>query len=99
MNIGGYVAHLRQLKHMTLRDLAEKSGLSVSYISDIENGRSEGSIAALVKIIRAFAMSPAEFFGGLEYTLSEQEYRLVQLWREGNIAELLEMVADKLKQE
>lgn len=35
---------------LSARSLAEKTGLSASYISEIESGRKEGSISAMKKI-------------------------------------------------
>lgn len=40
----------RSHRGLTARELAEKSGLSASYISEIESGRKEGSISAMKKI-------------------------------------------------
>lgn len=42
---------LRQSNNMRLKDLAEKSGLSVSYISDIEVGRTLPSLETLDNLL------------------------------------------------
>lgn len=39
---------------ITLRELAEKTGLSPSYISEIERGKKAGSVNALARIANAF---------------------------------------------
>lgn len=54
INIGKLVKSWRAANRMTLKDLAEKSGLSVSYLSDIENERTLPSLDTLHAIARAF---------------------------------------------
>ena len=39
---------------LTLQQLSDRTGLTVSYLSDIERGRKPGSTAALRRIARAF---------------------------------------------
>ena len=39
---------------LTLQQLSDRTGLTVSYLSDIERGRKPGSTAALARIARAF---------------------------------------------
>ena len=41
---------------LSARELAERTGLSASYISEIESGRKEGSISALKKIAAALGL-------------------------------------------
>lgn len=41
---------------LSARELAEKTGLSASYISEIESGRKEGSISAMKKIAAALRL-------------------------------------------
>lgn len=41
---------------LSARELAEKTGLSASYISEIESGRKEGSISAMKKIAAAMGL-------------------------------------------
>jgi DNA-binding XRE family transcriptional regulator len=43
----------RNHRGLTARDLAEATGLSAPYISEIEGGRKEGSISAMKKIAEA----------------------------------------------
>ncbi len=42
---------------LTLRELSRRSGVSVSYLSEIEQGRKPGSIAALSRIATALGVS------------------------------------------
>ena len=57
-NIGGYmlgkkIRHLRKSQKLKLNDVAEKSGLSVSYISQLERDLVEPSLSSLKKIASA----------------------------------------------
>lgn len=60
MNLGGLIAHERTVKGYTQMKLAEMSGVSRSYICDIENGRYAPSLKSLASIARAL---------GLEFSL------------------------------
>ena len=48
--LAAFRAHLG----VTLRDLAQKTGISASHLSEIERGRKAGSVATLARIARAF---------------------------------------------
>ena len=54
--IGGAspVRAFREHRGLTLRELSERSGVAVSYLSEIERGRKPGSLAALTSIAEAF---------------------------------------------
>ena len=43
----------RNYHSVTLQDLSERTGLAVSYLSEIERGIKQGSISALTRIARA----------------------------------------------
>lgn len=53
MPTGPQLRMLRKRKKMTLRDVAEETGVSVSFLSDIERGRGNPSIKTY-KTITAF---------------------------------------------
>ncbi len=46
-------AAFRNYRGLTLRDLSARTGLSASYLSEIEHGRKTGSVAALSRIAGA----------------------------------------------
>lgn len=56
MEIGQKIKHLRTENDYTLKQLAEKTGLSISFISDIENGRRNPSLDNLDKLSRALGV-------------------------------------------
>jgi transcriptional regulator with XRE-family HTH domain len=61
-SIGEKVAKLRQEKGWTLKELSEKSGVSLSHISAIENGtRPNPSILRVIKLAQALDVSLAYF--------------------------------------
>ena len=47
----------RDRGELTLRELAERAGISLSYLSEIEHGRKPGSVAALSRIADALGTS------------------------------------------
>lgn len=46
----------RDHRGLTARELAEKTGLSTSYLSEIETGKKEGSLSAMKKIAEALGL-------------------------------------------
>ncbi len=61
---------LRQERNLTLKDLSEKTGLSLSFLSQIERGASSLSITSLKKISDALGIHINYFF--LEETAHQQ---------------------------
>ena len=55
--IGKRIQQLRKLKKMSQADLAEYTGMSVSYISHIETGRKKPSLESLVRIASALGIT------------------------------------------
>ena len=51
--IGKRIQELRKLKKMSQADLAEQTGMSVSYISHIETGIKHASLESVVRIANA----------------------------------------------
>lgn len=61
-SIGQKIARLREEQGWTLKALSQKSGVSLSHISAIENGtRPNPSILRIVKLAKAFGVSLAYF--------------------------------------
>ncbi|UOQ57603.1 XRE family transcriptional regulator [Leucobacter allii] len=58
--LGPRVAVLRRLRGMSLRALAAASGVSSSFLSQLENGRTNASVASLRKIAAGLGVSPAQ---------------------------------------
>lgn len=51
--IGSRIKKLRKQQNLTLKELSEKVGISISFLSDIENGRSNPSLERLKQLAKA----------------------------------------------
>jgi transcriptional regulator with XRE-family HTH domain len=60
--IGEHLRVIRKFKHHTQESLADKTGVSFSYISDVERGTRNISLVSLEKIMHALDVSPHEIF-------------------------------------
>nr|WP_272929037.1 cupin domain-containing protein [Leucobacter chromiireducens] len=57
--MGRRVAESRELRGLSLRALAAAAGVSSSFLSQLENGRTNASVASLRKIAAALGVTPA----------------------------------------
>lgn len=57
--LGKRVAQFRELRGLSLRALAASAGVSSSFLSQLENGLTNASVASLRKIAAALGVSPA----------------------------------------
>lgn len=62
INIGKLLKDLRYEKGLTLKMLSEMSGLSVSFLSQVENSKSSITLQSLSKITDALEVSRSYFF-------------------------------------
>lgn len=77
--MGQKVRALRQARAWTLKQLAEKSGLSVRFLTEVEGGRANPSLASLLELAAAL---DAELWGLLEENPpTEAQGRLLHLVR------------------
>jgi XRE family transcriptional regulator, aerobic/anaerobic benzoate catabolism transcriptional regulator len=58
--LGGRTRDLRAARGWTLRDLAERSGVSVRFLVAVESGRGNISIRRLADLARAFGVTPSD---------------------------------------
>ena len=61
-NIGKLLKNLRLEKRLTLKELAQKTGLSISFLSQVENSKSSITLQSLSKIADALEVSRSYFF-------------------------------------
>ncbi len=66
MNLGSVLRKIRKEKGMTLRMVAEKSGISEGFLSQVENDVSSPSVATLVNICNAMATNAGEVISAAE---------------------------------
>lgn len=62
MEIGGKIKALRTARDITIKTLAERTGLSIGFISNVERDVNNPTISSLQKICEALGTNLAEFF-------------------------------------
>ena len=62
VDVGERLREIRRQRRATLKTVAERSGLSESFLSQVERGRSNASIASLRRIADALGVSVADLF-------------------------------------
>jgi transcriptional regulator with XRE-family HTH domain len=62
VDVGERLRTLRRFRRCTLQTVAARSGLSESFLSQVERGRSNASIASLKRIADALGVSMADLF-------------------------------------
>jgi XRE family aerobic/anaerobic benzoate catabolism transcriptional regulator len=58
--VGQHVRQARALRHWTIRELAERSGVSVRFLVQLESGRGNISVKRLADLARAFEIATAD---------------------------------------
>lgn len=67
MKLHERLKELRTARQLTLKELAERSELSVSYLSDIERGRTVPTLATLETLANALAVSVIDLLSGVDF--------------------------------
>jgi DNA-binding transcriptional MerR regulator/quercetin dioxygenase-like cupin family protein len=84
--VGERLRRLRTRAHKTLKEVAQTTGLSISFISALERGGSGASVASLRRLAGAYGVTMRELFGAdLEQSspLVRGEDRPVMQWDNG----------------
>ncbi|WP_027703185.1 helix-turn-helix domain-containing protein [Metaclostridioides mangenotii] len=68
--IGSKLRALRKSKKMSLKDLSSSTGISITFLSDIEHDRSNPSIDSLKAISKTFNVNPSYFMDDLDSSIS-----------------------------
>jgi len=63
VNIGERLRELREMRNISMRALATRSGLSANALSMIERGKASPSVSTLYKLADALGISITAFFG------------------------------------
>jgi len=71
---------LRKLRKMTLAQMAEKTALSVSYLSDLEHGRAQPSLRTLTLLAKCFDLHPGHLLEEQEAMQDLQHGDSVESW-------------------
>lgn len=80
--VGKRIAAIRKKQHMTQERLAEKTELSIVYISHIENSHSIPSLETLMKLCEVLNVTPDELLLGTRqdmenYLLSDIQQKIL----------------------
>jgi transcriptional regulator with XRE-family HTH domain len=62
VDVGERLREIRLLRHATLKTIADRAGVSESFLSQVERGRASASIASLRRIANALGVSVADLF-------------------------------------
>src|SRR5688572_28770202 len=65
-NLGTALRQLRARQHLSLRTLAQRTGFSPSFLSQLENAQSSPSLASIEKITGVLGVSLGQFFQAIE---------------------------------
>ena len=66
IHVGDIVRHLRKIRHLSVRTLADKCGFSPSFISQVELRQASPSIASTERIASALSVTLGEFFRAVD---------------------------------
>ncbi len=67
LGIGPRIAFLRRQKAISLEDLAQKSGLTKSFLSKLERGLSVPSISTAMALAKSFGLTVGQLMGEQQY--------------------------------
>ena len=62
VDVGRRLREIRTARRLTLREVADRAGISESFLSQIERGRSGASIASLQRIAAALELAVSDLF-------------------------------------
>lgn len=89
--LGRRISEIRKIKDITQEELAEKANLTVSYISKIETGKKNPTIATIEKIAQALGVDIYQLFVSLEpelmsnRTILEKIEELINILKERKV--------------
>ncbi len=92
--ISSKLRDLRKSKKMSLKALSEATGISITFLSDIEHNRSKPSIEKLKDIAKAFNVSPSYFIDepNLEHVLDKELLELIKDYSNWNDLDQKELI-------
>ncbi|KUO50068.1 MAG: hypothetical protein APF76_06280 [Desulfitibacter sp. BRH_c19] len=83
MTIGAKIKKLRNIKSKTLKELAEKTGLSTSFLSRLENDKAEATLNDLRKLadeldVSVISLLPDEFEEDIRLVRRKERHTILQ---------------------
>lgn len=91
MNIGDKLKQIREIKGLSLRDIAEKSGLSASFIGQVERNETSPSMRSIKNITDALGIKLADILIDIE-NQEEEPTNVVTLEQRRRVENLLKGV-------
>lgn len=88
-DIGTRIKAARKGCKLSLKETAALTGVSVSYLSDLERGRTEPSLKTLRKLHGLLDINLSQ------HNLSYDELILIEAWRTDDTIKILEMIVNK----
>jgi transcriptional regulator with XRE-family HTH domain len=64
LELGGRLRAIRLLRRLTLREVAAAAGISESFVSQLERGRTNASVATLQRLASALGIEISDLFAG-----------------------------------
>lgn len=103
--LGERIRHRRRARNMSLKDLAERSGISIGLLSQIERGLSSPSLRVLAGLADALQLGLADLFSDSsaappqddKVVVRAAERKQLTFWRTGISKELLTPPAENSK--
>lgn len=71
MTLGERLRWLRERSSMTLETVARIAGISISYLSDLERGRTQPSLWVLFKLSIVYGITASELLHGVMFVFGE----------------------------
>jgi len=94
--VGSHIRHLRQARGLPIKALAERSGLSIALISQIERGISSASVRVLAKLADGLDVAISDMFeqglnqaGPDSVIVRKKDHQRIELNRSGITKQLL----------
>lgn len=86
--------HYRELREMSLTDLAKATGITRGFLHRIETGQSEPTIYKVIAIAAALGVRVADLVGeDVNTPLTVNECRVLEAYRNGDAAEYMRLFA------
>ena len=74
MSVGRKLRELRKTYHYTLKDVKERTGLSISFLSDVERGQTKPSLDSLQKLAICYQVGTSDLLEDAETVASTPVY-------------------------
>ena len=93
-NLANEIKSKRKQIGLSIADVAQSTGLSRSYLYEIERGRTNPSLEVMNRIQDVLGV---QIWSIAEVPLTNNEFVILQYWRDENYGALLRMVATALE--